>query len=250
MKKGLKLLIFERVLLFLLVLLLCFAGNVAANGKDSDLDGIPDETDRYPFDYDNDGMPDIWENKHGLRYDLDDANGDFDGDGINNINEYKRGTNPTVSDKTQERVQPSPLSPLEVTMARVLIWAGIILFLLLIIGIIFYRVHILGVFEFMHHINKWRSERGKVMGPYRPMPIRRPVLRPHYRGIPPQPVVKTPPKQKVFIQQTSEVQLREIPTQEYREKVGEQAPVQVEKPQSAEEDKDVFGRLRSISVRR
>lgn len=45
-----------------------------------------------PLDSDGDGMPDWWEDEHGLDKQNSDADGDADGDGISNLNEYLRGT--------------------------------------------------------------------------------------------------------------------------------------------------------------
>ncbi|MBD0823176.1 polysaccharide lyase [Aestuariibaculum marinum] len=47
-------------------------------------------------DSDNDGMPDTWENRHGLNpNNANDAAQDKDGDGYTNIEEFLNGTNPT-----------------------------------------------------------------------------------------------------------------------------------------------------------
>jgi hypothetical protein len=46
-------------------------------------------------DTDNDGMPDVWEQRYGFNpYDPSDASLDADNDGVTNIEEYQRGTNP------------------------------------------------------------------------------------------------------------------------------------------------------------
>ncbi len=63
---------------------------------DTDNDGILDNED---LDDDNDGMPDAWENAHGLRsIDAADARRDSDGDGVLNKDEFVAGTNPRRSD--------------------------------------------------------------------------------------------------------------------------------------------------------
>jgi len=49
-------------------------------------------------DTDNDGMPDVWENNHGLNPLIDDAAADPDNDGLSNLDEYKRQTDPLNSD--------------------------------------------------------------------------------------------------------------------------------------------------------
>lgn len=49
-------------------------------------------------DFDKDGMPDSWEKKYNLKYDVDDANEDPDGDGVTNLQEYEQGTDPLVVD--------------------------------------------------------------------------------------------------------------------------------------------------------
>ncbi|MFO7991656.1 MAG: NosD domain-containing protein [Thermoplasmata archaeon] len=64
--------------------------------NDNDGDGDPDETDP---DDDNDGMPDEWENEHGLDpKDPSDADADADGDGLTNLEEYNLGTDPQNED--------------------------------------------------------------------------------------------------------------------------------------------------------
>ncbi len=45
-------------------------------------------------DADNDGMPDAWENLHGMSSSTNDASSDNDGDGATNIEEYLAGTDP------------------------------------------------------------------------------------------------------------------------------------------------------------
>ena len=63
---------------------------------DSDGDNIPDDADP---DDDNDGMPDWYENKHGLNpLDASDAGQDLDGDGLTNVQEAQYGTNPHLVD--------------------------------------------------------------------------------------------------------------------------------------------------------
>src|SRR5262249_13840905 len=45
-------------------------------------------------DRDNDGLPDAWENAHGLIVGVNDAALDPDQDGLNNLQEYLAGTDP------------------------------------------------------------------------------------------------------------------------------------------------------------
>jgi len=116
----------------LILAMLLFAQFALAATGDVDQDGIADSIDKYPFDYDNDGLPDIWEKRFGLRYDVANANGDPDNDGVKNIHEYERGTDPLVSDATGERVQPEFLRPVEKTWIKVSVWVlGVAFFVLL-----------------------------------------------------------------------------------------------------------------------
>lgn len=153
MRNSIKVLFIAAVLLLVLSVLRVFAEE-----KDSDLDGIPDSMDKYPFDYDNDGMPDLWEKKYGLRYDMNDAYEDPDNDRIKNIDEYLQGTDPLFSEKTRERVSPELLTPVEITMVRGLIWAGSLLFFFIIGGLVLYRTHIFRIFKFIHHISREHLE--------------------------------------------------------------------------------------------
>jgi len=74
--------------MFLLIITL------ASAEQDSDLDGIPDSKDRFPYDYDNDGMADLWEKNNNLNPELNDADEDPDSDGITNLEEFRHGTTP------------------------------------------------------------------------------------------------------------------------------------------------------------
>jgi len=77
------------------------------NQADNDNDDLGDVCDD---DDDNDGMPDAWENQHGLNPFADDASGDADGDGWSNIMEYKGGTDP--NDATSHPIKAMPWIPL------------------------------------------------------------------------------------------------------------------------------------------
>ena len=48
----------------LFLILMVFLVLPLVSAIDSDKDGIPDDQDRYPNDFDNDGMPDSWEIKN------------------------------------------------------------------------------------------------------------------------------------------------------------------------------------------
>src|SRR3989338_3605695 len=115
----------------LLVFSLISALKVSGAEKDSDLDGITDPEDKYPYDFDNDGMTDIWEKKNGLQYDKNDAGEDPDKDGLSNIQEYLSGTNPNTVNKEMG------LSPQSNKLTYIMIVAGalvLILFIVLLTG--------------------------------------------------------------------------------------------------------------------
>jgi hypothetical protein len=53
----------------------------------------------FPIDTDADGIPDAWEDVHGLNAaDLQDGARDLDGDGLSNLVEFRRGADPLRAD--------------------------------------------------------------------------------------------------------------------------------------------------------
>ena len=63
-------------------------------------EGPGDDDDDDYTDTDGDGMPDEWEDLHGLnKTDPSDASGDLDGDGRTNLEEYIDGTDPEIIDE-------------------------------------------------------------------------------------------------------------------------------------------------------
>lgn len=71
-------------------------GNLCIKGlarSDHDMDGLADDDD---LDDDNDGIPDVWEERYGQDpLNADDAHDDGDEDGADNLEEYIAGTAPT-----------------------------------------------------------------------------------------------------------------------------------------------------------
>jgi hypothetical protein len=63
----------------------------------SQVGGYPEYKGKPYVDTDKDGIPDIWEKKHGLNpNDPSDAKGDLNGDGYSNIEDYINGVNPAI----------------------------------------------------------------------------------------------------------------------------------------------------------
>jgi hypothetical protein len=128
----------------LFLILMVFLVLPLVSAIDSDKDGIPDDQDRYPNDFDNDGMPDSWEIKNGLSYDIVDHSLDNDNDGMSNYEEYTKGTDPNSADSdgdgTNDYIEiqngTDPLSP------DYTIWPLIITPLLIILFVIgLYLIH-------------------------------------------------------------------------------------------------------------
>jgi len=67
----------------------------------ADVGGWPEyKSAPAPTDSDEDGMPDVWEKKHGLNpTDASDNSKDADSDGYTNIEEYLNGTDPRAADR-------------------------------------------------------------------------------------------------------------------------------------------------------
>ncbi len=68
---------------------------VIAWGTDVDGDGVLRDSD---LDDDGDGMPDAWEERHGLDTWTNDSHMDYDGDKLTNYAEYLFGTDPMAAD--------------------------------------------------------------------------------------------------------------------------------------------------------
>jgi len=143
-------------------------------------------------------MPDAWEKANGLRYDKKDADKDPDRDGITNLEEYTARTNPLVSDIQLEQTKKSLFSPLEASLAKILLWSGVAFVAFLILGFLIFKVHIFRVFKGLHQIGKAQEK---------PKTLYLPPLPP--RGAPRAYALYTPPpRPKVLMQQP-----RTLPTQ-------------------------------------
>ena len=70
---------------------------------DTDGDEIGNNADT---DDDNDGMPDVWEEQHGLNPLFDDSLDDVDRDGFSNLLEYQRQTDPNEPSSHPPRAMP------------------------------------------------------------------------------------------------------------------------------------------------
>ncbi len=212
--------------------------------QDTDLDGIPDSEDEHPLDFDNDGMTDIWEKKHGLRYDVDDAKRDPDNDGISNIDEFKQGTNPLISDKQGSSavpVQPALLTPVENTLMRTLIWAIAILIVVVIVVFVAYRTHIFNMLKFAHHVSKKHAE-SQTSSQQRVQQFQRmPAAQPQRRYIPQQARQQT---SQSHIQQHSHENHPE--QSRHPETAARDEFVTLDKLKKKQDKQDVFSKLKHI----
>jgi hypothetical protein len=71
---------------------------------DSDRDGLNDEKDPYPYDFDNDKMPDKWELQNNLPHDRINDKEDPDEDGLSNLEEFQKRTNPLLKDTDGDQI--------------------------------------------------------------------------------------------------------------------------------------------------
>ena len=133
----------NKILIWIIVSLIIVSIVYAA---DHDLDGIPDDKDKYPYDFDNDGMPDLWEKKNGLRFDVYDADKDEDNDGMTNLEEYQKDSNPLVYDigDTLQKFY----SPFGTRIVKISLWIFILLFLGGLAFFVFYKKHVRGSFAY------------------------------------------------------------------------------------------------------
>jgi len=107
--------------------------------EDTDRDGIPDEQDSFPGDFDNDGMSDEWEMMFGLRFDsATDAQEDLDNDGISNLEEFNQGTDPTLSDVSEP--PPELFAPTSFKFSAEMILGTVIIVMIIVIAILVVRV--------------------------------------------------------------------------------------------------------------
>ena len=100
---------------------------------DSDSDGVIDEQDacpndfNYAYDADQDTMPDEWEDFYGLAIGLDDRALDTDNDGVSNLNEFNAKTDPThlavATTAGDQQVTLSWQKPLD-TQTQAICWAA------------------------------------------------------------------------------------------------------------------------------
>ncbi len=93
---------FLGTIIVVLLILAIVVGYVYFFQLDTDGDGEPDVTDD---DDDGDGIPDFWEEHHGLNpKDDSDAHKDKDGDGLNNWNEYRFQSDPSLVDSDNDEL--------------------------------------------------------------------------------------------------------------------------------------------------
>ena len=111
--------------------------------QDDDNDGIDDYRDPdNSNDWDQDGMPNDWEQQHGLDPLRNDADEDADNDGLTNLEEYQQGTSPNDKDTdkdgwddfTEYQKAFDPLDPESHPPSYLWLWVLIILLVLVATG--------------------------------------------------------------------------------------------------------------------
>jgi len=216
-------------LLLVMIMLIVFP-LATAEEKDSDLDGIPNSEDRYPFDYDNDKMPDSWEKKYDLNHEVDDANEDLDEDGISNLDEYKQGTDPSSEEIEEEKEikEVELLAPKK--DSSFLWWGGIIL-----AGIVIFTSFIM--FQPEQTQNTQNQTRNNFTNPYPPQQMHpnftAPRMNPYpqQRAVHPQFPPQAPPHQQNI---QPNVQQHQEPHQHEEQPNEEPAPPDEETPQETD----------------
>lgn len=133
---------------------------------DTDRDGIPDYLDKFPADFDNDGITDMWEVSNNLKFDTYDSFLDSDGDRLTNLEEFKAKTDPNNPDTDNDgfsdyievkKMNTDPLVENKVVWPFYVFPPLIILFIIFLFLIDKYGLHfskLFGVLSRHSHANK------------------------------------------------------------------------------------------------
>jgi hypothetical protein len=236
-------------------------GIVDCVDQDDDNDGVDDYRDPdNSNDWDQDGMPNDWEDTHGLDPLHDDSSEDEDRDGLNNLEEYQQGTDPTDNDTDKDGWNDfdefqKAFDPLDPESHPTSFWWLWLLAIILLIGVIGGGYYLYVFYE---------AKKGEPGAPARqpagrrPPAEPRPALRPSQRPAPR--VVSPAARREDTLKKIRELRRKKRAAERSKlfERFGKPKKVELKKIPSAEEklkapkpgkkpEEDIFSKVEGIA---